>query len=896
MTTALYRRYRPDTFDEVIGQDQVTEPLRAALRANRVTHAYLFSGPRGCGKTTSARILARCLNCAQGSTDTPCGHCDSCRELATGGPGSLDVVEMDAASHGGVDDARDLRERASFAPVRDRYKVFIIDEAHMVTPQGFNALLKLVEEPPDHVKFIFATTAPEKVLGTIRSRTHHYPFRLVPPDVLEPYLRHLCDEESITAGPGVLGLVMRAGGGSVRDTLSVLDQLMAGSVDGSLDYHRTVALLGYTDSALLDQSVDALAGGDGAAVYRVVERMVESGHDPRRFVEDLLQRLRDLLIIAVAGDGAADVLSDIPSDQLERMRVQARNWGARGLSRAADLTDQALRSMTGATSPRLQLELLLGRILVPTETPARLDTTASQIPGGTGSVPGGVGMVGGGAPREGATAPGHFGAAEAREQLRRERAARGTGSVPTPEVGQVTAVPTPSTPTTSVLPADEGASEPEPEPSGLSGRDGAHRGAATSGYGAADAHEAPEPTAPNGNKQTTVPEPSHGPGQAHAPAHAAQQPTAPTDDAEPGPAGAGRDADMLRDRWEEVVERLSAISRVTWSMLRNDAQLGGVDAHTVVIVLPSTGHVRNFEGGHRAGDVERAIHEVTGLDLQVHAQVSQASGGEAVTTPSAPAAHPDAHEFDHTAPIIPTREQSVPARPATTETMTDEPAVSAHPASIPARPPSAPTPPTRPEGLTTSGWGPVAIPGGDLDGASRGADASAAAPAVMGPRPVPETEPGSAPFDEPRHAASGHALVKDEDERPGTAAPVFDADTTPTHTSHVPGGALAGWSEPVALPGGLAPSAPAFDDEDDPGEPDEGAGPGRTRRWDSPPEDVEVPAGAPVEEAPGVPAAEDDSASIDDADVDTAPNAGLPAVLEILGGTVIEETADEEAW
>ena len=349
----MYRRYRPDTFDEVIGQEHVTEPLKAALRANRVTHAYLFSGPRGCGKTTSARILARCLNCAQGPTDAPCGQCASCKELATGGSGSLDVVEIDAASHGGVDDARDLRERATFAPVRDRYKIFIIDEAHMVTNQGFNALLKLVEEPPEHVKFVFATTEPERVIGTIRSRTHHYPFRLVPPDVLGPYLKELCAQERVRVGDGVLPMVMRSGGGSVRDTLSVLDQLMAGAIDGEVSYATAVALLGYTDSALLDESVDALAGGDGAGAYRVVERMVESGHDPRRFVEDLLQRLRDLLIIAVAGDGARDVLSDAPADQFERMQLQAKNWGPKGLSRAADLVDAQEDRVAVAVEPGL---------------------------------------------------------------------------------------------------------------------------------------------------------------------------------------------------------------------------------------------------------------------------------------------------------------------------------------------------------------------------------------------------------------------------------------------------------------------------------------------------------------------------------------------------------------
>lgn len=364
MTTALYRRYRPDTFQEVIGQEHVTAPLMAALRADRVTHAYLFSGPRGCGKTTSARILARCLNCEQFPTDTPCGECPSCRDLATGGPGSLDVVEIDAASHNGVDDARDLRERASFAPARDRFKIFILDEAHMVTPQGFNALLKLVEEPPPHVKFIFATTEPEKVIGTIRSRTHHYPFRLVPPDILEHYLAQLTEAEGVRVGPGVFPLVTRAGGGSVRDTLSVLDQLIGGASDGEISYQTAVSLLGYTDATMLDQCIDAIAAADGAGVFRVVDRLVESGHDPRRFVEDLLQRLRDLLVIALAGAEAGPALGSLPADQLERMQRQARTLGSGALSRYADITAQALQQMVGATSPRLQLELLMARLVV----------------------------------------------------------------------------------------------------------------------------------------------------------------------------------------------------------------------------------------------------------------------------------------------------------------------------------------------------------------------------------------------------------------------------------------------------------------------------------------------------------------------------------------------------
>jgi DNA polymerase-3 subunit gamma/tau len=365
VVTALYRRYRPETFAELIGQSQVTDPLRTALRTDRVNHAYLFSGPRGCGKTTSARILARCLNCAEGPTDTPCGNCPSCIELSRDGGGSLDVVEIDAASHNGVDDARDLRERAVFAPARDRFKIFILDEAHMVTPQGFNALLKIVEEPPEHVKFIFATTEPEKVIGTIRSRTHHYPFRLVPPAQMLEYTQTLCDAEGITVAPGVLPLVVRAGGGSVRDTLSLLDQLMAGSEGPKIEYERAVALLGYTHSALLDEVIEAIGARDAAAAFGAVDRVIQTGQDPRRFVEDLLERLRDLIVVAATSDGAAAVLRGIPADELERMTVQSHKFGSAELSRAADVVNAALTEMTGATSPRLHLELMVARVLVP---------------------------------------------------------------------------------------------------------------------------------------------------------------------------------------------------------------------------------------------------------------------------------------------------------------------------------------------------------------------------------------------------------------------------------------------------------------------------------------------------------------------------------------------------
>ncbi len=376
MATALYRRYRPETFAELIGQSQVTDPLRTALRTNRVNHAYLFSGPRGCGKTTSARILARCLNCAEGPTDTPCGTCQSCVELSRDGGGSLDVVEIDAASHNGVDDARDLRERAVFAPARDRYKIFILDEAHMVTPQGFNALLKIVEEPPEHVKFIFATTEPDKVIGTIRSRTHHYPFRLVPPAQLLEYVHQVAENEKITVEPGVLSLVVRAGGGSVRDTLSLLDQLIAGSEGAKLDYERAVSLLGYTHSSLLAEVVAAIGARDSSAVFSTVDRVIQTGQDPRRFVEDLLERLRDLIVVAAIGGGAAAVLRGLQQDELDRLTQEAAAFGTVELSRAADVVNSALTEMTGATSPRLQLELMMARILIPASDDSERGTLA----------------------------------------------------------------------------------------------------------------------------------------------------------------------------------------------------------------------------------------------------------------------------------------------------------------------------------------------------------------------------------------------------------------------------------------------------------------------------------------------------------------------------------------
>lgn len=382
MALALYRRYRPDTFEGVIGQDQVTVPLMRALDEGKLTHAYLFSGPRGCGKTSSARILARCVNCAKGPTSHPCGECESCKDLATGGPGSIDVVEIDAASHNGVDDARELRERAGFAPARDRYKIFILDEAHMVTQQGFNAMLKIVEEPPEHVMFIFATTEPDKVIGTIRSRTHHYPFRLVPQEVMGPYLETICDKEGIKPEPGVLKLAMRAGDGSMRDTLSVLDQLMVGSVEGVITHDAAVALLGFTPEALIGEAVDAVINHNGEALYGVIQKVVVGGFDPRRFVEDLLARVRDLLVLTLAGDRAESVLSDTAeAEDMDDLHRQAKALGLGALTAMADIINTTLGAMTGAISPRMRLELLAARLLAGSESGF---ATAAPAPASSG--------------------------------------------------------------------------------------------------------------------------------------------------------------------------------------------------------------------------------------------------------------------------------------------------------------------------------------------------------------------------------------------------------------------------------------------------------------------------------------------------------------------------------
>ena len=365
MSLALYRKYRPSTFSEVIGQEHVAEPLSNALESGKIHHAYLFSGPRGCGKTSSARIMARSLNCKNGPTPNPCGQCQSCKDLVANGPGSIDVIELDAATHGLVDDARDLRDKAFFAPVSSRYKIYIIDEAHQLGPGAANALLKVVEEPPPHVLFIFATTEPEKLISTIRSRTHHYPFRLIPPGILATHLEKVCKSEGIEVAKGVIPLVVRASGGSVRDALSVLGQLLAGAGSQGVTYEIAIQLLGYTDSALLDEAIDAIAARDGASLFKSIDRVIESGHDTRRFTKDFLERLRDLIIVGAVEESASQILREIPEDQLQRMRAQATIIGTANLIRSADIVAAGLTQMRGATAPRLMLELICGRILLP---------------------------------------------------------------------------------------------------------------------------------------------------------------------------------------------------------------------------------------------------------------------------------------------------------------------------------------------------------------------------------------------------------------------------------------------------------------------------------------------------------------------------------------------------
>ncbi|WP_413758273.1 DNA polymerase III subunit gamma and tau [Streptomyces sp. MMBL 11-3] len=682
---ALYRRYRPESFAEVIGQEHVTDPLMQALRNNRVNHAYLFSGPRGCGKTTSARILARCLNCEQGPTPTPCGECQSCRDLARNGPGSIDVIEIDAASHGGVDDARDLREKAFFGPASSRYKIYIIDEAHMVTSAGFNALLKVVEEPPEHLKFIFATTEPEKVIGTIRSRTHHYPFRLVPPGTLREYLGEVCGREGMAVEDGVLPLVVRAGAGSVRDSMSVMDQLLAGAREDGVTYAMATSLLGYTDGSLLDSVVEAFAAGDGAAAFEVVDRVIEGGNDPRRFVADLLERLRDLVILAAVPDAGEKGLIDAPVDVVERMTAQASVFGAAELSRAADLVNDGLTEMRGATSPRLQLELICARVLLPAaygderSVMARLDRiergvnfTAAGAPGAPGMAMGYVpgpdahtgGQEGGGAGGPGPSVPAGGGAAAARAAVR--GAGQGGPGGPGGDTGYgapqaapapapVTPVPAPAPaaaayappaapPAPVPAPAAPAAGQPSAPPAG--GAPGAWPTATAAGSGrrpggwptAAPANSAPgSPAGPAGFGGSSGPgaaQPSASPSPS-APSYAQPSPHT-SQGAAPAPAlsappSGGPDPRAL---WPNILEAVKNRRRFTWILLSQNAQVAGFDGTTLQIGFVNVGARDNFASSGSEEVLRQALSELFNVQWKIEAVIDPSGGSVPPPAPS----------------------------------------------------------------------------------------------------------------------------------------------------------------------------------------------------------------------------------------------------------------------
>ncbi|MYT72994.1 MULTISPECIES: DNA polymerase III subunit gamma and tau [unclassified Streptomyces] len=607
---ALYRRYRPESFAEVIGQEHVTDPLQQALRNNRVNHAYLFSGPRGCGKTTSARILARCLNCEQGPTPTPCGECQSCQDLARNGPGSIDVIEIDAASHGGVDDARDLREKAFFGPASSRYKIYIIDEAHMVTSAGFNALLKVVEEPPEHLKFIFATTEPEKVIGTIRSRTHHYPFRLVPPGTLREYLGEVCGKEDIPVADGVLPLVVRAGAGSVRDSMSVMDQLLAGAGEEGVTYAMATGLLGYTEASLLDSVVEAFATGDGAAAFEVVDRIIEGGNDPRRFVSDLLERLRDLVILAAVPDAAEKGLIDAPADVVERMQAQASTFGAAELSRAADLVNEGLTEMRGANAPRLQLELICARVLLPAaydderSVMARLDRIERGgvfTPGGQGPGPAMAYVPGPDAHAVAPAAPVPPGGGPAAARA----AARGEAPAPTAPAPAPAPV---QAPVQAQAPAPAAPPAPAPVPEAAQAP-GAWPTAAPAGGG----------RRPGGWPTAAA----AGTGQQPAPAPSAE-PAAPA----PAPmAAAPAGGPDPRTLWPNILEAVKNKRRFTWMLISQNAQVTGFDGTTLQLGFVNAGARDRFASSGGEEVLKAALSEQFHVQWKIDAVVDASGGG-----------------------------------------------------------------------------------------------------------------------------------------------------------------------------------------------------------------------------------------------------------------------------
>ena len=931
MSTALYRRYRPETFAEVIGQEHVTEPLMVALEKNRVNHAYLFSGPRGCGKTTSARILARCLNCAQGPTPTPCGVCDSCRELSRDGGGSLDVIEMDAASHGGVDHARDLRERATLAPVRDRYKIFIIDEAHMVTREGFNALLKIVEEPPEHVKFIFATTEPNKVLGTIRSRTHHYPFRLVPPEVLLPFLQGLCDQEQVAVEPGVLQLVIRAGGGSVRDSLSILDQLMAGaSSQNGIEYDRAVALLGYTHAQLLDEVIEALGAKDAPTLFGAVSRVVATGQDPRRFVEDLLERLRDLIVVKAVPQAAGQILQGVPQDQLERLAQQAQALGERELTVAAGTANETLNGMTGAANPQLQLELLCARLLLPAAEGsaggAEVAALASRLQvlerrvasGAVGSVPaqGGMsaaraaGMAAAGlAPKPLASKPQAPHAQTPSAQL--QEAAQ--------EAVQEAAQPA-QQPTSQQVAPQQGSSQQT--------RAGAPplAGAPLSGAPLAPTAQAPAAGAPlagNTPAAPDAPQAPNAPASAVADAATAGAPSAPLKLNPNDPLAA------VQGNWRAILNRMSVPGAAEQLMKVHPARMDGATLY-VSADIATLRAVKGF-----VPELTARVSEFLRRQVTIHAQVAKPSEQVKPAVQPAPAAQPAAPSAPP-APSSPAAQPVAPAAPAPQapqQPVEQTPSQPAQPAPLADGPrggedawrrhgqplTGANTPESTSVDAPLGAWEVAPIPQSTPEEAPQ--QATPAAPqAPAGPLapepPLPQQTPTAqqvpaAPAggfgERDSFAASGSGVPQQESAAESQQAQEPPFSQEPPHVEEPPFEDEPPYAEPVE-----APAAPAM-----PAEPVAPAGPlaapvapagplaaagplaeaPQAAPADNTPATEEKPAqpAAPASNAPAAPAhparaaSEEDYISEDDEKVENSTFIGLRAIEKIIGGTVIDE-------
>ena len=932
MSTALYRRYRPETFAEVIGQEHVTEPLMVALEKNRVNHAYLFSGPRGCGKTTSARILARCLNCAQGPTPTPCGVCDSCRELSRDGGGSLDVIEMDAASHGGVDHARDLRERATLAPVRDRYKIFIIDEAHMVTREGFNALLKIVEEPPEHVKFIFATTEPNKVLGTIRSRTHHYPFRLVPPEVLLPFLQGLCDQEQVPVEPGVLQLVIRAGGGSVRDSLSILDQLMAGaSSQNGIEYDRAVALLGYTHAQLLDEVIEALGAKDAPTLFGAVSRVVATGQDPRRFVEDLLERLRDLIVVKAVPQAAGQILQGVPQDQLERLAQQAQALGERELTVAAGTVNETLNGMTGAANPQLQLELLCARLLLPAAEgsaggaevaalASRLQVLERRVASGT------------------AGSSGSAGSAPAQGGMSAARAAGMAAAGLTPK----TQAPNAQTPSASV----QEAAAPHSAPQQSGSQQGSSQHASAGAPPLAGAPLSAAPLAQTAQAPATqAPAPAAGaPLAGNAPA-VPLAPAAANVPASPAAAAAGAPSAPLKldpndplaavqGNWRAILNRMSVPGAAEQLMKVRPARMDGATLY-VSADIATLRAVKCF-----VPELTARVSEFLRRQVTIHAQV--AKPGEQVkpaaqpAAPSAPAAQPAVPAA--VAPQVPQQPvQQTPPQSAQPAPLADGPRGGEDAWRRHGQPlTGANTPESTSVDAPLGAWEVAPIPQSAPEEAPQQAAVQAPvqeAPAgPLAPEPpvtpvaqqVP-TAPAGGFGERDSFAASGSGVPQQEsapepqhaqeppfsqeppfEDEPAYAEPV-EAPTAPAMPAQpvAPAGPLATPVEPAGpLAAPIAPAGPLAT-------PVAPAGPlaeaPQAAAADTAPASDEKPAAqtsnapatpipsAPIPSAPAAPAhparaaSDEDYVSEDDEKVENSTFIGLRAIEKIIGGTVIDE-------